>query len=174
MAMKLGHPAQERPILNLNDVQTEAHSTASSSAPPGKTARQVRPVRPCTAPAPRPLTARCRESPPVPPPELGRLGRLLPPARPSTTIARGLRNSLHCDSHIPQPKAPHPPHPLPNAASPVPEAMVTQRSTPRPHNTSGKPEHLDELRRTDSNTLNWHTKLDAQLEISGENRRQRE
>jgi hypothetical protein len=32
--------------LNLNDVQTEAHSTASSSAPPGKTARQVRPVRP--------------------------------------------------------------------------------------------------------------------------------
>jgi hypothetical protein len=52
--------------------------------------------------------------------------------------------------------------------------MVTQKRTPRPHNTSGKPEHLDELIRTDSNILNCHTKLDAQLEISGENRRQRE
>jgi hypothetical protein len=52
--------------------------------------------------------------------------------------------------------------------------MVTQKRTPRPHNTAGKAEHLDEFIRTDSNTLNWHTKLDAQLEISGENRRQRE
>jgi hypothetical protein len=64
-----------------------------------------------------------------------------------------LRNSLHCDSHIPQPKAPHPPHPLTNAASPVSEAMVTQKRTPRPHNTAGKAEHLDEFIRTDSNTI---------------------